>query len=151
MTITPSRIFLDTNIYIIGAADPHSYESRLLEWVGFVEKKIDSVEVVVSEELFAQILRVAKRLQNKDWGGELLGRIWQNLNIYYVLLELNEFSRVEALGVIPREDVGVYLTAKIGKAECFISANHKLISALVKQTGEFECLTPEEFVKQYVG
>jgi len=151
MIVTPLRIFLDTNVYIIGAADRSSYESQLLEWIGFREKKINAVEVVVSEELFAQILRVARRLQNKDWGGELLGRIWQNLNICYVLLDWDEFSRVQALGVIPREDIGVYLTAKTGKAECFISANHKLISALVKQTGEFECLTPEEFVKQYVG
>jgi predicted nucleic acid-binding protein len=151
MTIALTRVFFDTNVYIIGAADPNTYESRLLQWVGFVEEELSSVEVVVSQELFDQILRVAKRLKNKDWGGELLGRIWQNLNVCYVLLDADEFSRVEALGIIPREDVGVYLTAKNGKAKCFVSANHELIRALAKQTGEFECLTPEEFASKYLG
>ena len=53
-------------------------------------------------------------------------------------------------GVIPHEDVGVYLTASKGNAQCFISANHKLIKSLAKETGEFECLTPEDFVKKYL-
>jgi len=150
MTIALTRVFFDTNVYIIGAADPNSYESRLLQWVGFGEEESSSVEVVVSEELFDQILRVAKRLHNKDWGGELLGRIWQNLNVCYVLLDADEFSKVEALDVIPREDVGVYLTAKTGKAQCFVSANHELIRALAKKTGEFECLTPKEFANKYL-
>ena len=151
MAIALNRVFFDTNVYIIGAADPNTYESRLLQWVGFGEEESSSVEVVVSEELFDQILRVAKRLKNKDWGGELLGRIWQNLNVCYVLLDADEFSRVEALGIIPREDVGVYLTAKTGKAQCFVSANHELIRALAEQTGEFECLNPEEFANKYLG
>ncbi|HAX78157.1 MAG TPA: hypothetical protein DCY88_20640 [Cyanobacteria bacterium UBA11372] len=151
MAIALNRVFFDTNVYIIGAADPNTYESRLLQWVGFGEEEPSSVEVVVSEELFDQILRVAKRLKNKDWGGELLGRIWQNLNVCYVLLDADEFSRVEALGIIPREDVGVYLTAKTGKAQCFVSSNHELIRALAEQTGEFECLNPEEFANKYLG
>jgi hypothetical protein len=52
MVIALTRVFFDTNVYIIGAADPNSYESRLLQWVGFGEKEPSSVEVVVSEELF---------------------------------------------------------------------------------------------------
>jgi predicted nucleic acid-binding protein len=56
----------------------------------------------------------------------------------------------EALGVIPREDVGVYLTASKGEADCFVSANHKLIRSLVSETKEFECLTPEDFAKKYL-
>ncbi len=41
--------------------------------------------------------------------------------------------------------VDVFLT------QCFISANHKLIKVLVQQTGEFECLTPSEFVSKYLN
>ena len=47
--------------------------------------------------------------------------------------------------------MGVYLTAKIGQSQCFISANHKLIKVLVQQTGEFECLTPSEFFNKYLN
>lgn len=148
MTVAPTCVFFDTNVYIIGMAEPNSQEHQVLEWAGFGQKP-ETVKVVVSSELFAQISRVAKRLQNKDWGGELLGRIWQNFNLCYVLLDAEEFSRIEALGVIPREDVGIYLTARAGKAQCFVSANHELIRTLAEKTEEFECLTPEEFVKKY--
>jgi len=46
--------------------------------------------------------------------------------------------------------IGVYLTARNGHAECFVSSNHELIQALVHETGEFECLTPEQFVGKYL-
>jgi predicted nucleic acid-binding protein len=47
--------------------------------------------------------------------------------------------------------IEVYLTARNGQANCFISANHELIRALVQHTGEFECLTPAEFVAKYIS
>jgi predicted nucleic acid-binding protein len=59
----PQRLFLDTNIYIIGIANQDSYERKILESVGFLQSS--SVEVIVSEELLNQILRVSKRLYNK--------------------------------------------------------------------------------------
>ncbi|MBS9387929.1 MAG: hypothetical protein HEQ33_03110 [Dolichospermum sp. WA123] len=62
----PQRLFLDTNIYIIGIANQDSYERKILESVGFLQSS--SVEIIVSEELLNQILRVSKRLYNKDWG-----------------------------------------------------------------------------------
>jgi predicted nucleic acid-binding protein len=62
----PQRLFLDTNIYIIGIANQDSYERKILESVGFLQSS--SVEVIVSEELLNQTLRVSKRLYNKDWG-----------------------------------------------------------------------------------
>ncbi len=145
----PKRVFFDTNVYIIGVIDAMSAESEILLWAGFGENP-NSVEVVISEELLDQILRVAKRLRNKDWGSQIVARMWQHFNIHNVYLENDELGRIEALGVIPREDVGVYLTASKGNAQCFISANHKLIRSLAKETGEFECLTPQDFVKKYL-
>jgi predicted nucleic acid-binding protein len=148
----PSPIFLDTNVYIIGTVDSTSPERKILEYLGFdsKEKKEDSI-VLISDELIEQILRVSKRIKNKDLGGEILGRIWQCLNVYYVFLNYQELFALENLGSIPREDVGVYLTARTGGASCFVSANHKLIKALVDITGEFECLTPDEFFKKYLS
>jgi hypothetical protein len=55
------------------------------------------------------------------------------------------------MGVIPREDVPIFLTAQVGKAECFVSTNYKLIKALVSREQLFECLTPEEFVARYIA
>jgi len=121
-----------------------------LQWLGWEVKNNNTVEVVISEELIDQISRVAKRLKNKDWSGEIIGRIWQNLKVFYVQIDESELARIEALAVIPREDVGVYLTAKVGQSQCFISANHKLIKILAQKTGEFECLTPSEFISKYL-
>lgn len=151
----PLRIFLDTNVYILGAGNSQSNEGMILSTLGFLgkvsdSKLADSSELVVSQELLEQISRVAKRLQNKDWSGELIGRIWQNLNIHYVLIESQAFIALKKQGLIPREDIGVYLTAQIGDADCFVSANHKLIRSLVQDTQEFECLTPAAFVEKYL-
>ncbi|MEL7071498.1 MAG: hypothetical protein AAGN15_23005 [Cyanobacteria bacterium J06581_3] len=145
------RIFLDTNIYIIGAGNRQSDEGRILTSLGFRQKVPDAPKVIISQELLDQISRVAKRLRNKDWIGELLGRIWQNLNVHYVLINPQSFIKLEAEGLIPREDIGVYLSEQAGDADFFVSANHKLIRSLVKETQEFECLTPEEFVKEQLG
>ncbi|MEL6900245.1 MAG: hypothetical protein AAFP07_04775 [Cyanobacteria bacterium J06606_4] len=147
----PSRIFLDTNIYIVGAADSQSDESLILEWIGYWKDTPRNAEVVISQELLEQISRVAKRLRNKDWGGEIIGQIWNNLDIHYVSIDAGAFEKLEAESIIPREDIGVYLTAKAGIADCFVSANHKLIRSLVQDTKEFECLTPAIFFRKYIS
>ncbi|NJO94302.1 MAG: hypothetical protein HC820_08100 [Hydrococcus sp. RM1_1_31] len=48
MTIKPSCVFLDTNVYIVGAIDLGSYERQILNWAGFEESKNTGVEVVFS-------------------------------------------------------------------------------------------------------
>lgn len=151
MSLIPQIIFLDTNVYLIGATEPKSPEGIILRWLGWESRNSNSVTVVISEELIEQISRVAKRLINKDWSGEIIGRIWQNLKVYYVQINDIEYAEIEAVGTIPREDIGVYLTAKSGQSQCFISANHKLIKVLAQETGEFECLIPSEFVNQYLS
>jgi hypothetical protein len=150
MSHKPSRVFLDTNVYIIGAADENSPEAAILRWAGYGQAQPGVVEIIVSQELFEQILRVGRRLQGKDWGSEILGHIWTELTLRYVLIQEAERSEIEAIRVIPREDIGVYLAARNGQAECFVSSNRELIAALAQKTGEFECLTAEMFVEQYL-
>ena len=146
-----TRIFLDTNIYILGADNSQSDEGLILTRLGFRQKLSDADEVIVSPELIDQVARVAKRIRNKDWSGELIGKIYQNLNVRYVLIEEQSLIELEEQNVIPREDIGIYLTAQAGKADYFISANHKLIRSLVQETKEFECFTPAAFVKKYIS
>ncbi|GBF81511.1 hypothetical protein [Aphanothece sacrum] len=150
MTTIPSLIFLDTNVYLIGVIEPESSEWIILRWLGWEVPNSYAVRVIISEELIDQIARVAKRLKNKDLSGEIISRIWQNLKVDHVQLDDSELAKIEAVAVIPREDVGVYLTAKVGQAQSFISANHKLIKVLVKETREFDCFTPSEFVSRYL-
>jgi predicted nucleic acid-binding protein len=150
VTDRTQRVFLDTNIYIIGILDPASAEARILQWVGFGGARSEVVEVVVSEALFDEISRVAKRLRNKDWAGEILARIWQNLNLHYTLVDSDEVAQLVNAGFTPTEDIEVYLTARNGQAHYFVSANHELIHILAQRTGEFVCLTPAAFVAQNI-
>jgi len=145
----PSRVFLDTNVFIIGAAYEDGAEAKILRWLGYGEENASSVEVVVSQDLFQQILRVGKRLKNKDWGAQIVGHLWNDLNLVYVLVNQEEVEEVLRQGKVPREDITVYLAARNGLAQCFVSSNHVLIRALCQQTGEFECLTPQEFAEKY--
>lgn len=147
--IIPKRIFLDTNVYIIGSSEVSSPEKKILDWLGFNDPSLTNTKVIVSNELVEQISRVAKRLKNKDWSGELLNRIWHNLNVIYVQIDPKDIATISSIGLIPQEDIGVYLTAITGQADCFISANYGLIRALVAETGEFEGLTPEQFITKY--
>ena len=48
MSISPSRIFFDTNVYIIGFAAPESDEFRCLQWAGLGMKQSALIEVVIS-------------------------------------------------------------------------------------------------------
>ena len=114
-------ICLDTNFYILGAADPNCAEAQILRWVGFGEPTDHNIDVVLSDAIFDQIARVAKRLQGKDWSGELISRIWQDVRVRYVMIDRERLAGVLAEGVIPREDATVYLTALTalaGEAEC---------------------------------
>ena len=149
MKPAPTRLFLDTNIYIIGVAYPESPEAALLSWLGYGQEVNRETEVVISQELIEQILRVGKRLHGKDWGSAILSRLWNDLNLVYVTIPPEAYEQVRKDENIPREDIGVYLTALVGQSQCFVSSNHVLVKALVKLTGEFECLTPQEFIKIY--
>jgi predicted nucleic acid-binding protein len=146
----PKSIFLDTNIYILGALDLVSDENKILSLLINDENIDRRTRVIFSQELIDQILRVGKRIQNKDWASGLLTRLWQQLQVDFIFVEDQDIQAIANAGIIPREDAGVYLTAKQGKAQCFVSRNYKLIRALVEQTEEFECFTPIEFLQKYV-
>jgi predicted nucleic acid-binding protein len=144
------RLFLDTNVYILGAADSTTPEGRILNWLEQVNPEDHQIELLVSGELLDQVARVAKRLTNKDKAGQLINRILTHPKIFYIALNDDEIEFWLTQGTIPREDIEIYLTAKTGNAQCFVSSNHKLIRALVEQSQEFECLTPAEFVSKYL-
>ena len=58
----------------------------------------------------------------------------------------NEANQLLVGKSIPSEDIYIYLTAKYGRADYFISSNRELI----KSIADFECLTPETFVDKYL-
>lgn len=146
MVAPPSRLLLDTNVFILGFLDLGSPEGRVLR----ILVDHPDVTLILSNELVAQIRRVARRTGGKDWAGYLLSRIWQDYPIEYVLVSVDEKRELEAQADIPREDIGIYLTALRGRAECLVLANHELVQQAAARQRLFECLTPEEFLRTYL-
>jgi hypothetical protein len=148
----PTCVLLDTNVYIVGAATESGPEAKILDWLGFFGESDSTpiVEIVVSDALFKQIRHVARRVRNKDWAGELVAKIWGNLWVRYVLVEGDEALAEIVPEAIPSEDIEIYLTAKLGQAQCLVSSNHEFIQSLSAETRAFECLTPEAFVAKYL-
>ena len=149
----PHRLFLDTNVFIVGVAIADSPEAAILAWAGFGEQQemqSKDVVILVSDALFQQIARVGRRLRHKDWAGEIIGHIWRKMTVDYVLLDAVEMRLMIDQDKLPREDVTVFLTALRGRADCFVSANHELVRLAAEQTRSFECLTPAEFVEKYL-
>jgi predicted nucleic acid-binding protein len=137
---------LDTNVFILGFLDLDGPEGRILRAL----TDCPDVTLILSDELVAQIQRVARRTKSKDWAGYLLNRIWQDYPVEYVIVAAEERRELEALTDIPREDVGIYLAALRGRAECFVSANHEFVQQAAARQHLFECLTPEEFLRKYL-
>lgn len=146
---TPRRIFLDTNVFIIGVAFPDSAEASILNWIGFFEKGEPTTIVITSDALIEQLLRVGRRVGGKDHSSQLIVRLWENLTVDHIAVEREAVDTFEE-DWLPREDVSVFLSAQLGQADCFISANHKLIKALATRDNLFECLTPAQFVAKYL-
>lgn len=147
----PKRLCLDTNVYILGIEDIDSAEGRILKSIGFYGKEyqIIKAEIVLSHEVIDQIRRVGKYLWNKDKAGFVIGLIWSRLNFHYVNIDEQWRSLLREIllsGRIPSEDLEIYLTAKLGLSDCFVSSNRGLIKAIA----DFECLTPTEFVEKYL-
>jgi predicted nucleic acid-binding protein len=144
------RVFLDTNIYIVGDANKQSFESIILEAFGYRnQSKLIHAEIILSDELLDQIRRVSKYLYGKDQAGEIISNIWRWFDIFYVPSTVNwqqEQLLLSNSNLIPSEDILIYLTAKFGEADCFVSGNRELIRAIA----DFECLTAEDFVKKYI-
>ena len=144
------RLFLDTNVFIIGDADRNSQESVILEALGYRGRyPILEVEIILSDELLDQIRRVAKYLYGKDKTGQIISDIWRWLDIFYVPSTVDwteEKLRLMNRKTIPSEDIEIYLSAKYGGANCLVSGNRELITAIA----DFECLTTDAFVKKYL-
>jgi len=143
---SPLRILLDTNIFIFGFLNTDSPEAKLLTLL----ETIPELTLIFSNDLEQQIRRVGKRLQNSDWVGLMLHYIWSTFRVEYIYVSSIEMNEVETISDIPREDIGIYLTALRGKADYLISANRELLKEAALKQNKFRCLNAEAFLEKYV-
>jgi predicted nucleic acid-binding protein len=140
-----ARVVLDTNVYILG------FQRRVGdEWLTLQKVQQRQDVIVFSRELEDQIRRVGRRVGGKDYVGLILNAIWRDLTVDYVLLPDDPFKVAHELAPnIPAEDVLVFLTAVLGRAECLVSANREFLKYSAAAQHAFRCLTPAEFLAIY--
>ena len=125
------RLFLDTNVIIDGAGNHDTPQRQILEWIGYEGHPINAVLILLSS-LQLEIRRVARRVRNKDWAGEIIHELWRNCRIDYINIEPTDEDVAMWSDKIPREDVKIYLTAVVGQTTHFISSNHEFVQAIVR-------------------
>ena len=143
----PKRVIFDTNVPIVSALDRRSVERQVLNWLATQP----DITILMSQELSDQILRVGKRVGGKDWAGWIYYVVWRDYTIEFVEIPEDVKKLVGRITDIPREDIAIFLTALLGKADCFISANHELVKEAAAIQDAFECLTAKEFYCKYIA
>jgi predicted nucleic acid-binding protein len=141
------RILLDTHVFIWGYLHSPSPSIQLLT---LLRNQPEKYTILFSEELLEQLCRVGRRVGGKDWVGGILSRIWQDFAIQMVEIDVADLYRIQQdFPDIPAEDVGVFLTAKLGQADVLVSNNRKFVRAAAAAQHLFACLTVEEFLSQF--
>ena len=146
-TQTIVRVVLDTNIFIFGYSDlpDTQVERQVLQRLSGNPRFI----LLLSVELEDQILRVARRVQDKDWAGLLRYFLWSDFNVEFVFLppiESLQQTQHEAMATIPRKDRLIFLTALLGSADYLVSNNRAFVRSAAEGQSLFGCVTPKAFL-----
>ena len=138
------KVVVDTNIFIIGFLEFVSGKKTADADIIRAMLKREFI-LVLSKELEEQIARVGKRVKDKDWAGYIRSAIWSSAKISFVMIP-DDKELMERYKEVPRKDLLIFLTALFGNADYLVSNNREFIRKAVN-TREFQCLSPDEFVK----
>jgi hypothetical protein len=72
------------------------------------------------------------------------------MNVRFVTVDPHKSAEMVRAGAVTREDVDIFLAARAGEVDCFVSANRELVRTAAAQTNAFACLLPEEFFAEYL-
>ena len=104
--------------------------------------------VIITKELQEQIIRVAKRVGNKDWASRLIALIWTEIRPIFIPQTYYKDLMKIYRDKIPRKDLAIFIAALAGNVNYLVSENKNFIKEASKAQNLFKCLTPEEFVKE---
>ncbi len=141
------KVLLDTNVYIVAALDlARNIESAEVK---IIKAAIDQkFRVVITKELQEQIIRVAKRVGNKNWASRLIALIWAEIKpIFIPQTYYKDLMRLYK-SKVPRKDLAIFVAALAGNVDYLVSENRSFIKEATKAQNIFKCLTPEEFVRK---
>jgi len=137
------KVVIDTNVYIIAALDlARGVDSAEVKIIKAVGKKF---RVVICKEMLEQIMRVAKRVGNKDLGSRLIAALWVDASPIFVEV-YDEVIKAYA-NKIPRKDLAIFAAGLIARPDYLVSVDKEFLKKAENVQNTFDCLTPEEFVE----
>ena len=139
------RVLVDTNVLVKAAIDfateQNSNEQRIIELL------LDwKMEIIYTVPILEEYSRVAKRLENKEFGSWLRYLVISAMDSYFVNVdECKELVRRFETKV-PREDLLHFVACIVGNADYLISLNREFLKKA--ENKGFHCVTPKEFLNQ---
>lgn len=137
------KVVIDANVYIVAALDlakgADSAEVRMIKAAG---KKF---RIVICKEILEQIMRVAKRVGDKDLGSRLIAALWTDTSPVFVEVYDEVVKAYD--NKIPRKDLAIFAAGLIAKAEYLVSVDREFLKSAKNAQNMFKCVTPGEFVE----
>jgi len=137
------RVVIDANVYIVAALDlakgADSAEVKIIKAAG---KKF---RVVICKEILEQIMRVAKRVGDKDLGSRLIAALWTDTSPVFVEVYDEVVKAYD--NKVPRKDLAIFAAGLIAKADYLVSVDREFLKNAENAQNMFKCVTPEEFVE----
>ena len=144
MRLNPKmKVVIDTNVYIVAALDlAEGVNSAEVKTIKAAGKKF---KVVICKEILEQIMRVAKRVGDKDLGSRIIAALWTDTSPVFVEVYDEVVKAYE--DKIPRKDLAVFAAGLIAKADYLVSVDREFLKSAKNAQNVFKCVTPEEFVE----
>ena len=137
------KVVIDANVYIVAALDlakgADSAEVRMIKAAG---KKF---RIVICKEILEQIMRVAKRVGDKDLGSRLIAALWTDTSPVFVEVYDEVVKAYD--NKISRKDLAIFAAGLIAKAEYLVSVDREFLKSAKNAQNMFKCVTPGEFVE----
>ncbi len=139
------RVLVDTNVFVIAAIDfateQHSDEKVIIEHL--LDRKM---EIIYTVPMLEEYSRVAKRLEDKEFGSWLRYLVISAMESYFVNVDECQEIAKRFEGKIPREDLLHFVACVVGNADYLVSMNREFLKKA--ENKGFQCVTPKEFLKR---
>lgn len=140
------RVFIDTNILLIGAVNL-TLEQETAE-VEVVRRVLQGeVKLVTSLQQLEELTVASRRVLGKDFAGWMRYLILTQINP--LIINEPEYSETERkyINRIPDEDLPHFAVAVAGKAQYLVSENHEFLRKAA-ECKIIKCLTSKDFLKE---
>ncbi|MEK6886937.1 MAG: putative toxin-antitoxin system toxin component, PIN family [Nanoarchaeota archaeon] len=139
------KVVLDTNVFVVGFIDlAQGIESAEVKILKNLLNKNNTI--LLSIPIEEQIMRVITRVKDKNFAGLIRHTIWSDFAAEFVDVDKNKRTIESFKNKVPRKDLGIFLTAFIGKADYLISNDREFLDSASKCQNEFKCISPNEFL-----